>query len=318
MRSTIAALSVLSFAGLAAAQTGYGRFPCTIVNGDNTFSADPSQCANDLLVNPGANEDGTGIQGDRVTPVDPVCTQELESGAYFCGIAGATCSANENCDNGVCVDGVCQGGFTQGCASEDTNCSGLLYCISNDFTTTPTDTCGGLGSYCQDSTQGDESFSDEQNYAIFNQFCSSGYCSFGTANCDEHATTVGADCSSDPQFKCTETSTGQALTCDESNFTCQLAAVPSGRARARRNNARRNLCPAAHEEACVVEGTSGFECVDTTSSLEQCGGCASQGGVDCTTLAGVESVGCNAGVCEVYSCSEGFTFDASLDSCVAL
>ena len=35
------------------------------------------------------------------------------------------------------------------------------------------------------------------------------------------------------------------------------------------------------------------------SNLEQCGACASAGGVDCTALPGVEAVGCVAGQCEV-------------------
>ena len=48
------------------------------------------------------------------------------------------------------------------------------------------------------------------------------------------------------------------------SFTCQLAAVPSGRARARRNLSARSLCSASGEEACAVEGGKGFECVDTT------------------------------------------------------
>ncbi|GAA5833649.1 hypothetical protein JCM3766R1_002599 [Sporobolomyces carnicolor] len=280
VRSILATSALLSLASIVAAQKGYGRFPCTIVNGDKTFSPDQSQCANDLLVNPGADDNSTGNQGDRVTPVDPQCTQELETGAYFCGIAGATCTTDSNCDNGLCVNGKCQGGFTQGCGSTDENCSGFLYCLSGDFTTTSSDECGAI-------------VTDAQNYAIFNQFCSSGYCNFGNGNCDTHATTVGADCSSDPEFKCTQTATGQALTCDQTTFTCALAAVPSGRARERRNLAsKRNVCPSSHE-ACPVSGGAGFECIDTTTNIEQCGGCAGQGGVDCTAIEGVGAVGCS-------------------------
>ncbi|GAA5952724.1 hypothetical protein JCM3765_002256 [Sporobolomyces pararoseus] len=316
VRSVISAAAILSLASIVAAQSGYGRFPCTIVNGDKTFSPDQTQCANDLLVNPGASSDTTDVQGDRVNPVDPVCTKELETGAYYCGIAGATCSTDANCDNGVCVNGICQGGFTQGCGSTDSNCSGFLYCLSGDFTTTASDTCGAVGAFCQDGTQGSVDFPDAQNYAIFNQFCSTGYCNFGNGNCDTHATTVGADCSSDPEFKCTETSTGQALTCDQTTFTCQLAVIPSGRARERRNVARRNVCPSSHE-ACSVVGGSGFECIDTTSNIEQCGACAGNGGVDCTAIEGVSGVGCVSSQCEIWSCLDGYTYDASLESCVA-
>ncbi|GAA6058790.1 hypothetical protein JCM10212_001906 [Sporobolomyces blumeae] len=318
MRSVIAAASLLSLASIAAAQSGYGRFPCTVVNGDGTFSPQQSQCTN--LVNPGSNEEGTGNQGDRTTPINPVCAKETETGAYFCGIAGATCTSSDNCDNGPCVGGICQGGFGQACAGDDNNCSGFLYCQSGDFTTTASDSCGSIGSFCQDTTQGSMDFTDAQNYAIYNMFCSSGYCNYGTGNCDVHATAVGADCSSDPEFACTTTSTGQALTCDQTTFTCQLAAVPSGRARTRRNADaalfKRNVCPSSHT-ACPIEGQKGFECIDTSSNLEQCGSCASSGGVDCTSLPNVEAVGCVAGVCEIWSCAEGASWSSETQSCVS-
>ncbi|GAA5915955.1 uncharacterized protein JCM6883_001064 [Sporobolomyces salmoneus] len=319
MRSTFAAVSVLSLASVALAQSatpsGYGRFPCTIVNGDNTFSPDQSQCASDLLVNPGADDNNTGNQGDRTNPVDPECVQELESGAYFCGIAGATCTSDANCDNGVCTDGICQGGFTQECGSTDTNCSGFLYCLSNEFSTTPTDTCGGFNAYCQDPTQGNVDFTNAENYAIFNQYCESGYCNFNSAACDVHATNVGDDCSTDPEFRCTQTAQGDQLVCDQTTFTCALASSPSGRARARRNLSNRNLCPSANEEACSVAG--GFECIDTSSSLENCGGCANAGGVDCSAIEGVSSSSCNMGTCEIWACADGYTWDASAETCVA-
>ncbi|GAA5912598.1 uncharacterized protein JCM6883_005319 [Sporobolomyces salmoneus] len=319
VRSIIAASALLSLASIVAAQSatpmGYGRFPCTIVNGDNTFSPDQSQCASDLLVNPGADDNNTGNQGDRTNPVNPECVQELETGAYFCGIAGATCTSDANCDNGVCTDGICQGGFTQECGSTDSNCSGFLYCISNEFETTPTDTCGGFNSYCQDPTQGSIDFTNAENYAIFNQFCESGYCNFGSAACDVHGTNVGDDCSTDPEFKCTETSLNQRLTCDQTTFTCQLAIEPSGRARERRNLARRNICPASHEACPSANG--GVECVDVMTSLEQCGGCANAGGVDCSALEGVSSSSCQFGRCEIWACADGYTWNSSTETCVA-
>ncbi|GAA5876553.1 hypothetical protein JCM16303_003577 [Sporobolomyces ruberrimus] len=315
MRSTLAIASLLSLSTFAVAQN-YGRFPCTIVNGDDTFSPDQSQCANDALVAPGSG--GGGTQGDAPNPVNPVCTQDSATGAYYCGISGAPCSDSTQCDNGVCTGGVCTGGPGTPCDGDDTVCSGFLYCTDPDFGTTTSDTCGGIGSYCQDPTQAmNGADGSPQLSATFSQFCASGYCNLGTAQCDTHGTAVGADCSADPDFYCTETSTGQALSCDASTLTCVVAAVPSGRARARRNlNLTKNLCAAGHQ-SCAVAGSSSFECIDTTSSLEQCGGCASQGGVDCTALPGVESVGCSAGVCEVYSCSEGFRWSAQADACVA-
>lgn len=53
------------------------------------------------------------------------------------------------------------------------------------------------------------------------------------------------------------------------------------------------------------------------SNIEQCGACASEGGVDCTTLEGVSAVGCVAGSCEIWSCEDGFTYDPTSSVCVA-
>ncbi|ORY68035.1 antifreeze glycopeptide AFGP poly protein [Leucosporidium creatinivorum] len=304
-------LALASIASVAVAQSGYGRFPCTNVNGDGTFSADDTKCLADALIAPGADTTNTeGNQGDGVTPTDPVCSIETATGAYFCGITGATCTSDDNCDNSVCdlTSGTCQGGFGQDCNGDDTFCSGFLYCNSADFTTGTT--CGGIGSFCQDYTQGSSDFTNAENYAIFNQFCAGGYCNTQTQNCDTHGA-LGDDCSSDPEFFC-----GGDLVCNADNI-CAVAPVPSA-ARARRSLARRSgLCPASHT-ACAVSGVkAGFECIDVASNLEQCGACASAGGVDCTALPGVEAVGCVAGQCEIWSCAEGFSWDASSASCQA-
>ncbi|GAA5887227.1 hypothetical protein JCM16303_007383 [Sporobolomyces ruberrimus] len=326
MRYTITAIvSLASLATTVSAAAGYGRFSCTVVNGDGTFSPDSLQCLDANLVAPGADTAGTGVQGDGPTPTSPICTKEIETGAYFCGIAGAACASDANCDNGKCVSGICQGGFTQACAGDDLNCSGFLYCLSSDFSTAPTDTCGGIGAFCQDSTQGSVSNTDAQNYAIFNQFCATGYCNFGTANCDMHGTVVGADCSSDPAFYCTSTSGGAALTCDPVTFQCKLAVVPSSRARTRRSElARREaLCPYGHS-LCTVSndsllgGGGGFECIDTSSNLESCGACPGQGGVDCSALPGVSASACVESVCEIWSCLDSHVWSAETQTCIEI
>jgi len=133
MHATLALASLASLASVALAQipTGYGRFPCTLVNGDGTFSAgassprsrvalplldasltrslsllrpaDPNQCLDAALINPAGGADPTQmIQGAEPNPTGAACSIELETGAYFCGIAGADCSSDDNCDNGTC------------------------------------------------------------------------------------------------------------------------------------------------------------------------------------------------------------------------
>lgn len=97
--------------------------------------------------------------------------------------------------------------------------------------------------------------------------------------------------------------------CDGNTGECVAAGTPnvSQRSRARRTAdilARGQRCPASHT-ACDLKGSVlGFECIDTQSNLEQCGACSTSGGVDCTSLPGVDAVGCVAGVCEIWACAE--------------
>lgn len=71
-------------------------------------SADQSACLASNLVNPATRFGvpiSNSLQGTRPSPVDSECVLEPESGYYFCGIAGATCTTASNCDNGVCSGG---------------------------------------------------------------------------------------------------------------------------------------------------------------------------------------------------------------------
>ena len=146
--------------------------------------------------------------------------------------------------------------------------------------------------HSQDPALGGLSDPDQQQ-AVFSATCSSGYC-----NQDGECGTpvaLGGDCSADPAYACAE-----GLSClpdGNDGQTCQVTPTAAARLRHRRSN----LCPSPFS-SCSLEGSvRGFECVDTTSNIEQCGACASEGGVDCTALPGVESVGCVAGSCEVRS-----------------
>ncbi|GAA5899357.1 hypothetical protein JCM6882_009097 [Rhodosporidiobolus microsporus] len=197
-----------------AAQLGPGRFPCTQVNGDGSYEANQALCANEVLIAPGTSDPSSDAQGDQPAPVDSQCTLSREFGTYWCGMTGAACTTDANCDNGICVAGTCQGGFGQGCAGTDRYCGGYLYCLGPSLTPTATDTCGGVGAFCQDLRAGDLSLTVEQSASVYNQFCSTGYCDTRTAACEQRGY-LNDDCSSDPQFKC---ATG--LICDSSSYTC--------------------------------------------------------------------------------------------------
>ncbi|BGP54544.1 hypothetical protein JCM8202_001624 [Rhodotorula sphaerocarpa] len=321
MHSALSTLAVATLVSVVSAQNGYGRFPCTkTVNG--VRQADQSACLASNLVNPATRFGvpiSNSLQGTRPSPVDSECVLEPESGYYFCGIAGATCTTASNCDNGVCSGGQCAGGFGYPCPApsggtiSSDNCLGYLYCSAADLSVPGSQpTCGGLGTYCQDYTGPYDINNATQVAEQSNFFCASGYCAY-TGNCATHVTTVGGSCGFDVYNAC---GPGLVESSQDPSCTCQLAAPgASQRARSRRSEIqRRNACPASHT-ACSVG--NGFECIDVSSNIEQCGACASEGGVDCTTLEGVSAVGCVAGSCEIWSCEDGFTYDPTSSVCVA-
>ncbi|GAA5910768.1 hypothetical protein JCM6882_002073 [Rhodosporidiobolus microsporus] len=209
-------LSILP--ALVAAQApqdrGPGRFPCTIVNGDGTFSPNQIACSDSDLIAPGDNDPNAFTQGDQPSPVGSQCVLAPEFGTYFCGWAGAACTSDANCDNGICAGGTCQGAFSQGCAGDDNNCLGYLYCTDAQAYPTVSNTCGGIGSFCQDARAADPFGDPAVAQATYNSYCASGYCNFGTGMCAV-AGQLGDDCSSDPQFGC-----ANGLVCDLQQGVC--------------------------------------------------------------------------------------------------
>ena len=74
---------------------------------------------------------------------------------------------------------------------------------------------------------------------------------------------------------------------------------------------------AAGFTSCPVPNSAGFECLNTLSTIESCGGCASLGqGTDCSAIEGVDSVSCRAGSCAVSSCAPGFSVAGNGTTCV--
>ncbi|KAK0208200.1 protein priA [Desarmillaria ectypa] len=82
-----------------------------------------------------------------------------------------------------------------------------------------------------------------------------------------------------------------------------------------------SLCPFGLD-ACPIAGLTGngdYECIDTSSDLEACGGCPSLGqGEDCTAISGAWNVACENRRCQVYTCVPGYTRSSDGKSCVAL
>lgn len=222
-----------------------------------------------------ANLDASGPRGSE-------CVADAVNGGWFCGYVGASCDGLP-CDYGVCdpTTFVCTGGLGDSCVTDagpdDNLCLGNLWCTSIDGTGGD-GTCGGLGASC-----GVGAALPPLPSAIDNDnACSTGNCDADTGDCGERLT------------------------------------GPSQGARSKRHieialAKRKGLCPAS-TTACKVG--AGFECVNTATSLEQCGGCdGTTGGVDCSALMNVASVGCVAGVCEIWGCQPGYKYDSISDVC---
>ncbi|GAA5950229.1 hypothetical protein JCM3765_004247 [Sporobolomyces pararoseus] len=74
-----------------------------------------------------------------------------------------------------------------------------------------------------------------------------------------------------------------------------------------------SLCPMTL--ATCLTSTS-YECIDIETDPQQCGACTEDGGVDCSTLEGVETAGCVEGKCEVWACAPGYDYLLETRSCV--
>ncbi|KAJ7280205.1 hypothetical protein C8J57DRAFT_120913 [Mycena rebaudengoi] len=78
--------------------------------------------------------------------------------------------------------------------------------------------------------------------------------------------------------------------------------------------------------ACGISGrgTNSWECVDTQTDLESCGGCPHSThsgayvpvGEDCSALRGVSDVSCIKGQCVVHKCMPGYDVDGHHSECV--
>ncbi|KAF5375869.1 hypothetical protein D9615_008246 [Tricholomella constricta] len=86
----------------------------------------------------------------------------------------------------------------------------------------------------------------------------------------------------------------------------------------------RKQCPQGLT-ACGVLGRNAksWECINTETDLESCGGCViplynaqiGPEGVDCTAIPGVSDVSCVQGGCLVHRCMPGYEINATRDSC---
>jgi len=133
-----------------------------------------------------------------------------------------------------------------------------------------------------------------------------------------------------------DSSSPSSCVCESPNTVCNgqcgyFPSCPSAQAKrslldrhARRNHwARDNICRAG-STICPVfgHGKASWECVDTMSDLESCGGCIYSGvddgpvGVDCSAIEGVSDVACQHGQCVVNLCMPGYKANADHSLCI--
>ncbi|KAG8987637.1 Dihydroxyacetone synthase [Tulasnella sp. JGI-2019a] len=106
----------------------------------------------------------------------------------------------------------------------------------------------------------------------------------------------------------------------------QAPTSPKARANEKRRQAHptRPWCPRGKSACGIYEnGGDAWECVDTTSDLESCGGCtiplraSSIPGVDCSQIPHISDVACVLGECRVFKCRRGFVVGKNGTECVA-
>lgn len=110
-------------------------------------------------------------------------------------------------------------------------------------------------------------------------------------------------------FTCNAGYTACGTNCINPNTQSCVSGVPVTK-KARRSMS--HMCPEGLSRCPLPRG--GYECVDTRTDIESCGGCPRLGekvenpGVDCTDLPGVSGVRCLEGRCQVDACDRGYVF----------
>ncbi|GAA5990024.1 hypothetical protein JCM10908_002425, partial [Rhodotorula pacifica] len=256
--------------------SGYGNYDCTIVNADGSLSPTEARPADLGLA---------------------TCVRDQFNHGYFCGTAGAVCrldGSTDKCDGGYCQQareetGICSGGY--GALPE-----AGYGCLGSLKPDPASGRCGVGGSPCGTLIERGGQLVEE----AYNPNCLSGLCDSTTLTCVDSP--VAADPPIDPVYPRPAVPPSDSAPA----LTYQKAAPPLAR-RARNRPVLPSLCPSGLT-LCQLGGGAGYECIDTDLNLEQCGACASDGGVDCTTLPGVAAVGCIKGYCRVWACEPGWGY----------
>ncbi|WWC58727.1 uncharacterized protein I303_101271 [Kwoniella dejecticola CBS 10117] len=143
--------------------------------------------------------------------------------------------------------------------------------------------------------------------------CNAGYVLTGGTTC----CLPGSSLDSNGQCQTPPTCTSTEILCNNQCYPRATYTCPSGLP-VQIQSKRSENCPVGLSKCSVGALGSGlWECIDTKSDIESCGGCmyptpselnplALSQGVDCTSLAGTNGVSCVQGQCQIQSCAKGF------------
>lgn len=276
---------------------------------------------------------------------------QAKTGLPNSGCYSGSCFTTSSNDYGLPAGSICGIGITP--YGDDNTCDKGLVCVNyqcyNPFAT-DNNNCGAIGNVCTTSGTGVSSGSCRNG--VCQLTCASGYTpSADNKRCVLTSSDVN-NCGSIGN-KCTTSGTGVLSgTCRSGSCQITCAAgytpstdqksctlTPSAKARTKKRSQESfALCPTG-ETACPIAGSAsfnaftgslhksldfastagGFECMDTSTAVESCGGCASTGeGQDCTKIKHSAGVGCSAGQCVVLSCEPGFVASLNNSRCLKL
>ncbi|GAA5992958.1 hypothetical protein JCM10908_000770 [Rhodotorula pacifica] len=202
------------------------------------------------------------------------CVLEPVHGNYFCGIAGAACSADVPCDGGAAgglgekmqAPGVCLGALGHGaggiCGAIAAECSGGTgSAVRNDLCVSGA--CNPDSVHCIDASM-------QEGTGCNNGVCNTGYyCVAITDTCSKVVTEVGGSCFYGGSAACGNSPTAGALYCEMTTHTC-AAKLPAGAAcEADDNCANGQYCTSNKRKCAAKQNKFGAEC--DLDPYAQCG-----------------------------------------------
>ena len=249
-----------------------------------------------------ANDDKNGDKDNRRKCVDPGLTRCGDTCAVVaidpdnCGGCGIVCSGGAVCRNGKCVE---QCPPVTCCPPGTTRCGGV--CVA---TTTDQNNCGqcghvcAAGQLCQGGTCACPSGTTSCNGACVSTATDPRNCGGCGVVCAAGSTCVNGACTT-AQATCTDGIKNGTETDVDCGGSCPPCAA--GKHCNSNGDCQSGVCSGGICSSCATGQTlCGNLCVDTMTSVTNCGACGST----CFTANGTSS--CVNGQCRIASCNAGF------------